>query len=512
MASAPTTAVRSITLRDVGPIQGPLTIPIPAEGGVVELLGRNGCGKTTTLEAVSALLANTGGIPVRDGAPNAQVAGLGATLTMGRSKRFKGALEVEHIEGRYNITDAIDPNIKDPVAADGKRIRTMLSLAGVTAGLDRFWSLLDTRETFEMHVALNVVGEDADLVATADAVKRSLEASARKLEADAKRAEENANEFTAAIQGVDLEAPCNSEALQAAFTSAVRHHQGLQSQVKAHRSAAASQAQAREALQAAASNEAGQSVEDARAELTQAQERLVEVKDAKIAAEQALEEAKRLVASATEAVKVASARVESAQRGVSQSLARATALQHLQTAVDQSVPECPSDDELRSAEQEVAAAQQAVEQGAIVRRALESAGKQQVFLARQKELLEQSGILRDAAAGTDDVLSEELAKLGIPVSVVHTDKGRRLLCQHRRGNVCFADLSDGERSLLIVKAFVSRIPDGGVMILAQRIWQDLDPIAKDEVFALCRAHGTTMLTARATADQTVTPQVYALTV
>ncbi len=130
---------KTIEIDHVGPVRH-LTIPIPEQGGVVVLRGRNGSGKTTVLDGVESLYNKSArkGLRPNDAAPSGSVEGLGVTVRLGRSNTVTGELVCESLDGRVDPSQLVDPGIKDPLAADSRRLATLIRLAGVTITADKW--------------------------------------------------------------------------------------------------------------------------------------------------------------------------------------------------------------------------------------------------------------------------------------------------------------------------------------------------------------------------------------
>ena len=112
----------SITIRNIGPIEE-LSIPVPKHGGVVVLKGRNGKGKSQALAATESLIRGNGtALSHRDGSLKGEVNGFGARLTVARHTRRTGELDVVSLEGKLDVSQVVYPGIKEPGAADAKRI------------------------------------------------------------------------------------------------------------------------------------------------------------------------------------------------------------------------------------------------------------------------------------------------------------------------------------------------------------------------------------------------------
>jgi DNA repair exonuclease SbcCD ATPase subunit len=177
----------TIEIRDIGPVEH-VSIPVPESGGVVVLKARNGRGKTNTLQAVETIATGKGSLSVRDGALRGEVSGWGAKVTVGRSTRRTGELEVYTLEGKLSIADLVDPGLKSDEAADARRIRALASLTADKVDASRFFELLGGKDAFLEIVSPSAMEGD-DWVAVADKIKRDIEREARKEEALAEHAD-----------------------------------------------------------------------------------------------------------------------------------------------------------------------------------------------------------------------------------------------------------------------------------------------------------------------------------
>jgi DNA repair exonuclease SbcCD ATPase subunit len=179
--------MKTIEISDIGPVEH-VSIPVPESGGVVVLKARNGRGKTNTLQAVETIATGKGSLSVRDGALRGEVSGWGAKVTVGRSTRRTGELEVYTLEGKLSIADLVDPGLKSDEAADARRIRALASLTADKVDASRFFELLGGKDAFLEIVSPSAMEGD-DWVAVADKIKRDIEREARKEEALAEHAD-----------------------------------------------------------------------------------------------------------------------------------------------------------------------------------------------------------------------------------------------------------------------------------------------------------------------------------
>jgi len=193
---------KSIVLENVGPIKQ-LTIPIPDGGGIICLKGVNGSGKTHALTAVESLYNKTTrkGLRNSDGVPSGTVAGLGVTVRLGRSNTVKGELLCESLDGKVDPSQLVDPGLKDPLAADAKRLATLIRLAGVKVSAAQWAEAIGTAGD---GIALDALVDD-DPVASADKIRRRLHDAALTQERLANSKATESAALAKSITDVDLE-------------------------------------------------------------------------------------------------------------------------------------------------------------------------------------------------------------------------------------------------------------------------------------------------------------------
>lgn len=170
----------SVEIRNVGPIQR-LSIPFPENGGLVCLVGPNGGGKTTAINAVQTLITGEGKIPVTWGESSAEVSGFGARLTMSAANNRKGhygEFSVSNIEGDSALMDFVNPGVKDPVVADAKRIKAAIRVMGIPSDSSLFEPLFSSRGEMLSVVGSASLGASCPVEMCAG-IKRDVEASAR---------------------------------------------------------------------------------------------------------------------------------------------------------------------------------------------------------------------------------------------------------------------------------------------------------------------------------------------
>lgn len=460
---------RDVLIEDIGPIER-LEFTAPP-GRITVLRGCNGVGKTQALGAVDALVSGRGRLVGRDGTTSGVARGFGVKIAVGRggANRRSGELEVESIEDRLNIADLVDPGLKDPVAADGRRIRALVALSGVNPDVALFEALVEGGREELLTLLPEEALQAGDLVDMAARVKRALESAARAKETEAANLRRDAEAKRATCEGVDLTAPSDRLTLQASVEDCSqtwaklreKRAAGLEAkdareadlrrldELKAARAGQpsladlASQAEAAGATFCAASRR----VEELRKELAQAEADEALADEVAMSAGRALESAKRETA----------------------------ALSALETAVAGALPECPSSEAVAAAHSRLLHARAAVEAGVRVRDALGRIEQAEEIEATADQAGARAEALRDAARGTEDVLSRIVAGMG---GAFRVDKEFRLVVPGtERGEEYFAELSHGERWKLALSVAIEAFRAAGkpgLLSIPQEAWEGLD--------------------------------------
>lgn len=489
------TEPRTLVAENIGPISN-VVIPCPEEGGLVVMRGRNGSGKTTLLNATESLVTGHGKLSVRDGQLHGKLAGLGAQMTVSRSTRRSGELEVHSLDGRLSPAELVDPGMKDPDAADSKRIKALIALAGAKPDASLFYPLLGSQGEFEARVSPKAIESD-DLITMAARVKRDLESKAREEEDRAEHADGHAKASKEAAEGVDVTAECDSAKLQAALEEAVRRESELRAADRHAGDLISKAAVASDALEDAAAEYDGPTPDQAAAARNAAMvDRDIAVKAVRDA-EEALRRAKSELLEAERKLESADAAKRTAdahEKVVAQFRDQIAAAKNVDR-VD------PAD--LAKATEAVTAARQAIERGALVRKAkehLELADRSAKVAAAHRLTAFK---LREAAKGTDEVLSAVVAKTGSPLRV---EAGRLVLDTHR-GVTYFADLSHGERWKIALDIAIEAVGSDGLLTCPQEAFESLDPDNRRLIHDHLVGSGVVMLTAEA-ADGDLRAEVF----
>lgn len=505
-----------LEITDIGPIEH-LAIPCPDEGGIVVLSGRNGAGKTTALNAVDSIVSGNTTVTPRDGCSRGEIDAFGATLRVGKRSSRSGELEVTSLDGRLSPAQLVDPGLKSADAADAVRIKALLQLAGAKPQVSDFFSLVGTQEQFEQAVPESLADID-DVVTLAAKIKRSLEAEARRREATAENEAGKAAAYRKGIEDLDLSSVPDAAELNQRLESAIRHESTLTEQALMASRLRAEAADARaklsetEHLPADLSDtiaEAETALKSANAILTGRKEMVDQAKAALAQAEAALEDAEREFRVSSERQASAALRLaelnERQQSETEQRERYDAAVAGWKASIEAAeAAECPTVDEIEAAENAVKVAREAIEQAAVMRRAVEQAAKADEHDATAKSLVKQATALRDAAKGTDDILSDLVGRCGTPLIV----RGGRLYLETRRGLTEFRELSHGERWKVAIDVALQAFPADAehtpILTIPQEAWEGLDPPNRAVIAEHARDRHVLILTAECSDADAVT--------
>jgi len=483
-----------IELSNVGPVSK-LTIPIPEDGGVCVLRARNGRGKTKTLEAIESVVSGRGKVEVRDGQLRGEIDAFGVSMKVGRSTRRTGELEVSSLEGRLSVAELVDPNLKSPEAADARRIKALVQLSGVNPSAELFYRLVGGRERFESLVSTATIESD-DLVVMAERIKRDLESAARKEESQADHADGRAKGAAESLTGIDLKAPSDTAALQAELEDAIRQESALQAQAEAESRVAHAVGKTRAQLAEAEKSYTGPTLVDT----------IEHERSAATAAIEADEDVTRLreqLAAAERQAEKAHASLTAARKARVQAERHESLVAEWRQQLATTIPRGPVEADLVAARAKIVAAREAVERGAVIRRAQQKADEAQRFLDEATAHRKASEALREAAKGTDEVLSEVVGKLGGRLRV----EAGRLVLDTARGATYFAELSHGERWKLALDIAIDAVGPRGVLTVPQEAWESCDDFAREAIVEHVRGTGVVLLTAECSRDEEVVAEV-----
>ena len=465
-----------LKITDIGPIEE-LTIPVPEEGGVVVLRGRNGTGKTHALAAVDTLLGGKSRPASRDGSLGAVIEGLGARLTVARRASRTGEIEIGHLEGE-DPSLLVDPGLKDAGAADAERVRALLRLARAQPDPLAFAPLVGG-ETELRELCKESTLEATDVPALAGAIKRDLEAAARKSENEAENLSSRAEGVVATLRDLvgDVEEVLEGRSLVDArliHENNIRKLERAESLQESSRKRIEAADAARESLGMMGRDGTEDRFREAAAEFVEASERCTRLKEQLTSAE---EEARKAA--------------EEEGRQFTRKHEREALERSIAAAADaQVVPEA----ELLEMRRALEESGDVVERASIMER---SAGLRAdaKLLADQADIAKRTGNkLRIAAGGTEAVVTQAVAAIcGEDMEI----REGRLMVRAPRGLVAFCDLSQGERWRRALDIAVAAVGEGGLLVVRQEAWEGLDPPNRKAVAEHAKSLRTVIVTAQA---------------
>jgi energy-coupling factor transporter ATP-binding protein EcfA2 len=477
------TATAGITIDNIGPIKH---LEMDAAPGTITVLrGPNGEGKTTALEAIDAITRGGGRLESRDGTTGGRAEAWGVTIKVGRggANRRMGDLAVTAVEDHLSIAEFVDPRLKDPVAADGRRLKALVSLAGVEANPTVYHDLAGGPEAFA-EIVNPATLEVTDPIVLAERIKRDLETASRTWNQRAERLFGEIKAKHAANEGLDLEAEHEAGVLQRRHEMALSMAAALDERVKACRVQGQQRLDAQAALDQARASYTGPTVEQAQehlagatltrdgaAEAVKTQEATVELLRRQLhAAELTLRERQTDLAQRQ-------AELSRASDGVTAARQHIETVDRWQKALDATTAAAnpPTTEELQQAAGDLKVARIAMETGVLIRAALQRQQEAVQIEAQRKAAVTRSEKLRDAAQCVLDVLAEQVKGL---VPGLKLDTELRIVVPHPKRTECFyADLSHGERwkmALDIAVAAFQRRGQRGVLAIPQEAWEGLD--------------------------------------
>lgn len=479
---------RVIQIEHVGPIDR-LSIPLP-EAGVVVLRGRNGVGKSHALAAVDSLISGRGKPPCRDGAARGIVDGFGARLTIGRSTRRTGEAEVLTLEGRLDISQLVQPPIKDEESADRHRIKALIQLSGQPADRTLFEKILP--EGMALGELLPPSEQSEDPVVLAGRVKRALEAEARRWEDQAEQAQ-------AEVSVLQSEVRVDPVVQLSSFFARIREQPDVvRAEAERHVAEAMAKLRELETRQEMAAKQAEQ--------IAAAKQKLAELEAAELASPEAMDQEladlDAKILKLEQALAAAKERRLQLLRRREEAIGRQKQIADLRQIIGQSINTV--------SDAEIEAAQKAME---TARRQLSDT----IDLVRQAGLLDrlqqrrsqlahaqaQADRWREAAHAADEVLSEMVGRVTRRLRV---EEGR-LVCDTDRGVEPFGELSPGERWRIALEIAVEQLGRGGIVTVPQEAWESLDPINRQEITQIAKDVGVVILTAEADQQETITAEV-----
>lgn len=464
----------------------------PKSGGAVILRGDNGRGKTTALEAIDAAHGRDKKLRRRDGALAGHVKGFGVTIRVGENTRVAGECSVPTLEDRLRISELITGGkLEDPVAADKVRLKALLRVRGDTADIDAFYDLLGGEDEFRSVIPPEVI-QETDLVKQAAGIKRTLDSIALQQERAAENCLREATGKRESVADVDVSAPHDDVSLQAALEAALKRENSLSLRVKSAAESVKARATAEQMLAEAEAKWDGPTIADAAYDFAWADHAFGE-QEARVA------DLQRQLAEAT--VELGKRKNE---RTLCEQRFQATNSHDFMVAswrktIESAPVTVISEADIQRAADAVKAARDAVSNGGIVRRAKQILEHADELEAEGKEH-ERVGLqMRQAAKGTDQVLTDLVRDAGGAFIVGEDDKGRMRIYVNDpkglRGQIPFSELSPGEKAFVAIPVAIEAVGPGGAFTLDQEIFEGLSPHHRLEVINQMFDSGVVMFSA-----------------
>ncbi len=467
-----------IRTTNLGPIRQ-FSFSVDPNGGVTVLKGRNGVGKSHILQGVKTLLNGKGELPITDGEEAAEVSGLGLTVRFSKRLRKTGELSVESLDSEVDPSDLVDPGIQQPDRADAARIKALVKMTGAKATPEMFAKLAPG-------VEITVEPSDDPLV-LADRSKRRYEQLSREQESIAAACQNRA----AGIETtpVAYDGSLNAQELSQETIAQTRRLVETETRHKAYRESVERCEKAR-AMAASLSGTSQTGVDELCKEHGRA---LVELRKSDCRVADLQRELEAAIATAADCEK----RSFDLERRLNEAYASKNKLDDTLAEIDRltAVP-VVHDGEIEIAVQKLNKAKEAERLAGIVRDNTEKLVRKKQLQDEAAEALDKAQELRDAAAACEDVLTELANKANTGLFV---RGGRLRLKTDRSEQELFADLSDGERIKVAIRACVSVSNATTQMTISQRIWDQLDDDTRHEIAQYARSKRVGIVTAQAEA-------------
>jgi energy-coupling factor transporter ATP-binding protein EcfA2 len=467
---------KSIEVENIGPIKK-LTVAIPEEGGVVIVSGPNGIGKSTFLDATKAVLgdkAKRSDLRSMDGTEKGKASIGRCRLTVGRSNRCSGELDVLSIEGTADLAEIVDPGIQDPSRADKRRLEAIFALAGeATQGRD-------IRGELNILEAWAVPDEvwEGSILDVSMKVKTFLHGLARVKEKESVEAASQAEILRGGRVEADLEDLESIEDLDSQLVDANAGVIRLQERMKA-------------------AQEARESEEKIRATLAEAEgETLAEIQQRH---KQACHDLGLKIAEVERAERERD-RLKDEVESIAKELDKAQARENARVKLDELLAQrsqAPGEADLEEARQRVSDLTRRRDTARDIAKVAED-------LERARALHDQAAqaerVAREARDLAGDPLEEAVAKFVGQVFPGASVIDGRLMLGSRRGRVAFGQLSHGERWTTVLSLALSFVSEETVLVIPQEAWEGLDGANRKKIDDWARERKTCVLAAQASRD------------
>lgn len=470
----------TIEIENIGPVE---EFSAELKPGITVLRGPQGVGKTTILRTVE--LATTGDVAgklsKRDGSKQGEATVAGKTLKINKTTRYDGELEVEGL-GDCDLAAIHTPKFEKPETRDADRIKQLVRLAGIESSFALFNGLIPPDVTIDPEDV-----QSDDLVVMAGKVKREIDKVALAAEKESDKDAATAKAKLDSIKGLDLSKEPDTDALRAAWNTAIANESTLKANALAATNAAQQAEQSRKKLDEALAKTTI-SVDDAMAAQSRA---YTEQKDA----DNNVANLKTQLAAAEAAAKDAKAKAEAADETLKQASLHAQNIATLRESLAENVTG-PTEQELLQATEAKDKAEFAYNEGIRIKDALKIEKEARAANDAAKLHSKRAEKLREAATKCFKVVTDAIGKIpDCPLFVREIDGSPRLCLKTDRSEAePFDELSDGERWKVLIP--LATAPNR-VVTLSQAGFGELQPANRTLLHRLVAERGGYLLTAQA---------------
>ena len=431
-------------------------------GALTLLIGDNGVGKTTVQRAITGSIAHSGkGLTPRDGVDAGNVEIGSVKCRIGKRLSYKGdpAETFVLIEGGEDLQELIDPGIERASSADEARIKALIRMSGATIPKESFVSIVGDPDWKAFTQAIDVSKDNP-----VDVVAKLI----RWLQSKARSAETESQQATGAIAQIG-EIPPEPEPIDAS-TLSTRHSELIVSiatakeRIRAARESRESleklsevagdpeQVQSQvESLSVAVDSVKDQirvctetaqsSIKSLRAELQ------VEIERLNAVYQQQIVDVKVNLANQLEELNASKTKSETL---LGEATAKKKSLEEFRATRDRLMKESDTTwtaEAVEGLQSEADEIQRKIQQAAVDKKAAETRKTKIEALSHQQqkkaEAEKAAKRYRDACDAAPRILADSVKH--IPGwSITNQSGDMRLMCEHKRGVICFDQLSPGE--------------------------------------------------------------------
>ena len=154
--------------------------------------------------------------------------------------------------------------------------------------------------------------------------------------------------------------------------------------------------------------------------------------------------------------------------------------------------EIVSEESIDEAEKEVQDARRMAQAAGVARQHICAWDKLEALKSKAKKLGEMASELRSCAAKTSEVLNHIF-----PECPIRIEGDRLVVASDRSQSEPFSELSPGERSAIGVEMLAKFLPEDGIGIIQQEVWESLQPSVRAHLNQLITDAGIPVITAEA---------------